>query len=338
MKKRLWTVRAAALGAALVFVTAVGVGVQAREPEELIEVTEISENVYQELKRNSGDSIKEKREVVGQALRIANMPENVIELLSDEFVRDVYSGGEMSLNVRYYIEKQDGTLKNIPREQYDRIQEYNQKIKSENLSLSNNMGIQPLSFESGEANGEISGLYHVLIGQTPDEDHTMSCMSIASWNTAPFMRLKDFIGIYTNNANVISQSAVVSLNYEKNYYNQHQVFSTNQEYYYNASEYIDNANGAGREVQLPINVADPNTSTEHNVSYNIQNLAIAMLIKIEPLSPQSEQNIRVVSDYYHRRLGLVSNIGISDNGIGFSATPTLCWSKSDVPINITYKP
>jgi len=50
VKKRLWTVRAAALGAALAFVTAAGVGVQAREPESLMQVTEISASDFEAIK------------------------------------------------------------------------------------------------------------------------------------------------------------------------------------------------------------------------------------------------------------------------------------------------
>ena len=341
MKKRMWTGRVLAFGAALAFMAAAGVGVQAREPESLTEVTEISASAFQALKPEGPATAEEKHEVIGNILLEAGVPEFMVEKLDDGMIESLYASPGFETQVEYFKEDLNGDLKQIPYEQHIRISEYNRSLQKKNERFSHPASIMSRAqnkIETGAVSGEISNLAQLLIVGMPQTNQRRYCVALAGWEYSPITRADDFIGIYSAHATVVPDTAKAALEYTKNYYVKGIKSDESEDFLYDKSKFIDNSTGMGKEIRLPADYYNYNVVTGNQESYRIENLVLVINVELIPIDPTTTQNFTVLSTYYHEALEIGGSVEISNSGIGFTASPSLVYSRSDVSVYIEHTP
>lgn len=341
MKRTKRFIRLMAAGAVLAFTFSMGISAQAKTEENLTEVTEISESEFDMLKPEGEVTLEQKHQVIGEILIEAGVPEFMVEKLNDDMFESLYDSPGFEVQTKYFREKVDGDLEQISYGQHKRIAEYNRLNREKNKM----MPYSPIALraqekiESDEVFDEIPNLAHVLIVGMPQSNQRRFCAALAGWEYAPITRADDFIGIHSDKAQVINHTAVASISYVKNLHVVGTVLDGfGEEVQYEDDKFIDNTSGVGKEFQLPGDYYDPNTNLGSKGSYRIEELALGLTVDVIPVDPTTVQNFSVLSTYYHEALEIGGNVEISSSGIGFTASPSLVFRRSDVSVFIQHEP
>lgn len=284
---------------------------------------------------------EEKHEVIGNILLGAGVPEFMVEKLDDGMIESLYVSPGFEAQVEYFKEDLNGDLKQIPYEQHIRISEYNRSIQKENESFFHSANIMSRAqnkIETAVVAGEISNLTHALIVGLPGTNQRRICIALAGWESSPITRADDFIGIYSGHATVIPNTAQATLAYTKNYYVKATKFDLEENYPYAKAKFIDNSTGIGKEIRLPANHYEYDAVIGNRESYRIENLLLGINVELIPIDPTTTQNFTVLSTYYHEALEIGGSVEISNSGIGFTASPSLVYSRSDVSVYIEHTP
>lgn len=320
------------MGAVLAFTLASGVGVQAKSPEELAKVTQISQAEFEALKPDGEATLEQKRQVVGDILLEAGVPEFMVEKLDGDMLESLYGLPGFEVKTLYYKEESNGTLHQIDQDHQRRISEYNSRIeKKEEYSLfqnpvlrtSNDVGVEISPPGTG-----ISSLSHVIIVGAPLENRVRLLIALAGWERSPIMRLQDFIGISSDKASTYDETAVATLEY---------TCSTNItgipngsktesiEYTPQKVSFEKTIHGVGLNIQLPINASITNPTTGATESMVFSDIVLGL--RVEAKSDDSV--FKVVSNYFHKRLTLVGEVSASKNDIDFDVSPSIAYDKSN---------
>ncbi len=323
MKKRMWTGRVLAFGAALAFMAAAGVGVQAREPESLTEVTEISASAFQALKPEGPVTAEEKHEVIGSILLEAGVPEFMVEKLDDGMIESLYKCPGFEIQIEYSQEEPDGTLKRISFEQHQRITEYNQRFSDK---MSSNPALQAsgqLRANDPAISNEISNLTHVLIVGNPVNGQRF-CWAIAGWNTSPVNRMTDFIGISSSRSTILIDTAVAGMEYTIQTHDGD--INKGGSYEFNSTDFVESNYGVGKEIKLPADPLMYSSLAQTVVFCPCKDIVLSIAVWEEDQS--TSRNI--ISNYFHKYFAITFGVEFSGDGAGFSVSPQLAFDNSDV--------
>ena len=195
MKKWIWMVRGLAAGIVLALAIFPEKGVQAETCDNLKKITEVSADVFEELKPDGDVSPSKKREIVGNILFQAGVPEFAIEKLKNEVIEKLYASPGFEVQTEYFQEKPEGNLQSIPYEQHLRIYEYNETLrnkKSMPLSQTVLLGADDGVIVSDPVY-EIPNLAHIVIvgGKFPDGKRLL--VTMGAWQKSPTMRMKKIL-------------------------------------------------------------------------------------------------------------------------------------------------
>ncbi|MFR8012196.1 MAG: hypothetical protein ACLU8W_10630 [Clostridia bacterium] len=335
--KKSWWIRGMAMGAVLAFTLASGVGVQAKSPEELAKVTQISQAEFEALKPAGEATLEQKREVIGDILMDAGVPEFMVEKLDGDMLESLYESPGVEVKVNNFRETSNGELEQISGEQRRRISQYNRTIKYDmehplsGIMLSN--GDDGVLIDSVQ---EIPNLVHVLIvgGKFPNGERLLS--TVGAWETAPASRLKDFIGVCSNGMTTNDPTAKASLEYTITDYGANNGAGSSEErsidYVPSTSKFVEGTQGTGIEIDLPNNYTLPDAVTGVGRRYSMSNIVLG----INVMAKTEESIYKVVGEYHHNKWSLLTSVGISSSGLSFSVSPQLAYDDSTVSIPIGF--
>lgn len=326
-----WFIKGMAMGAVLAFTLASGVGVQAKAPEDLAEVTMVSEAEFEALKPDGEATLEQKRQVVGDILLEAGVPEFMVEKLDGDMLESLYASPGFQVQTEYFKEMKDGNLEPISYEENEYIRTYNEQVEKKErnplseismLSADGEIGI-----EIGVPGTGIASLSHVVIVGAPMENNRRLLIALAGWERSPIVRMKDFIGIASNNATTYDETAVLELDFTYTY-NSSVSEEMSDEYTIFNSDFISDPFGIGKEIQLPLNSSwtDPYTGKIETRSVS----DIVLGIRVEAKSDNSA--FKVVSNYFHKRLSITGSISFSKNKYEFSASPSIAYDTSNASV------
>ena len=248
------------MGAVLAFTLASGVGVQAKSPEELAKVTRVSQAEFETLRPAGEATLEQKREVIGDILLDAGVPEFMVEKMDGDMLESLYKCPGFEVQIEYSQEEPDGTLKRISSEQYGKIRSYNSKIRNNKLYNRNPIiRAQTNGVETGTSNGEINNLLLLLIVGAASPGQDRLCVALAGWEYPPLIRGRDFIGIYTGEPKVKYKTALATLAYTEQHLETATTTDHAIEYPYKGEDFLDDLHGVGRNIQLPADRTIPGT-------------------------------------------------------------------------------
>ena len=160
---------------------------------------------------------------------------------------------------------------------------------------------------------------HLLLVGAPDENQVRWFIALAGWKTPPLMRMKDFIGVISNNATTNDVSAVATCCFSYTNLNTGETQEMEDEFYDSTAQFIKSIYGIGIELQLPVNSSwiDPTTGQSHMYA------ATDIVLGIRVAGKSDQSTYKVVSNYFHKRLSIAGNISISSSDVTFTATPKL---------------
>ena len=308
---------------ALAFVTAAGVGVQAREPESLTEVTEISASAFQALKPEGPVTAEEKREVIGNILLEAGVPAFMVEKMDDQTAESFYNSSGMEIQLDYFLEKAGGGLNRITKEQHERIAAYNErsrnKIKKDPIIAAGLI----LPENEGGVSTEISNLTHALIVGGPVDGRRI-CWASAGWNVSPLCRFTDFIGISSSRSTILIDTAVAGMDYTIETHDGDK--EKRETYEFNSTDFTESNYGVGKSFDIPSDPLIYSSAAQQVVFCPCKD--IVLMLTVWEQDPNSVHN--VISNYFHQYLALTFGAEISGDGAGFSISPQIAYDISDV--------
>lgn len=312
------------MGAVLAFTLASGVGVQAKSPEELAKVTRISQAEFEALKPAGEATLEQKREVIGDILMDAGVPEFMVEKLDGDMLESLYKCPGFEVQIEYSQEEPDGTLKQISFEQHKRIMEYNQRFADK---MSNNPVLQAsgqLRANDPAISNEISNLTHMLIVGDPVNGQRF-CWALGGWNVSPVNRMMDFIGITSSSlATILIDTAVAGYSYTIQTHDGD--IDKEDSYEFNSTDFVESNYGVGKEIRLPLDPLMYSSSAQKAVICPCKDILLSIAVWEE--APNTTHNI--ISNYYHKYIALTFGVEFSGDGAGFSVSPQYAFDNSDV--------
>lgn len=312
------------MGAVLAFTLASGVGVQAKAPEDLAEVTMVSEAEFKALKPDGEATLGQKREVIGDILLDAGVPEFMVEKLDGDMLESLYKCPGFEVQIEYSQEEPNGKLKQISFEQHKRIMEYNQRFADK---MSSNPVLQAsgqLRLNDPAISNEISNLTHMLIVGNP-VDGQRFCWAVGGWNVSPVNRMMDFIGITSSSlATILIDTAVAGLEYTIVHHDGNIDKSTLYEF--NSTDFVESNYGVGKEIRLPLDPLMYSSLAQEAVICPCKDIVLSIAVWEEALNISHN----IISNYFHKYWAITFGVEISGDGAGFSISPQLAFDNSDV--------
>ena len=312
------------MGAVLAFTLASGVGVQAKSPEELSKVKQVSQAEFEALKPAGEATLEQKREVIGDILLDAGVPEFMVEKLDGDMLESLYKCPGFEVQIEYSQEEPDGRLKRISFEQHKRIMEYNQRFSDKMSSNPVLQTSEQLRANDPAISNEISNLTHMLIVGNP-VDGERFCWAIGGWNVSPVNRMMDFIGITSSSlATILVNTAVAGYSYTIQTHDGD--IDKGDSYEFNSTDFAESGYGVGKEMRLPLDPLLYSSSAQKAVICPCKDIVLSIAVWEEALNISHN----IISNYFHKYWGITFGVEISGDGAGFSISPQLAFDNSDV--------
>lgn len=313
------------MGAVLAFTLASGVGVQAKSPEELAKVTQVSQAEFEALKPAGEATLEQKREVIGDILMDAGVPEFMADRIDANTVESLYNCQEIIVRSEYFAESVDGKLTQIPSEQKKRIDAYNDRYTGnamDHVMLNSSGEISPMSYKESE---EISNLTHgLIVGTAVDGRHI--CWAMGIWNASPLNRWVDFLGVTSSHTRVALDTATAAITYtvEKDGYTE----EYGDTFEFDPDDFTESGCGVGKQFDMPNDHIRYNSSTQIVEILPCEDISMSLIVWCE--TDAKPESCYVVSDYYHKYIGLTVSVSFSGTTAGFSVSPGYAFMHSDV--------
>lgn len=322
------------MGAVLAFTLASGVGVQAKDQKQLERITKVSEVQFASLKLDGEASLEQKHQVVGKILLQSGVPEFIVERLNDTTVETLYLSPGFEVKTGYFREESNGELKQISYEQHNQIRKYNKRLEiKRNAKLSS---VALLGADDGvvvsDPVREIPNLVQILIvgGTLSNGQRLLS--TVAGWEEAPTMRMEDFIGICSDKITTNDLTEEAYLEYTVTDYGGSSGTGSIEErsitYVPSTSKFVEGTQGTGKGINLPNDYIMPDFETGVGRKFCMSNIVLGIHVMSKP----DTSVYKVIGQYFHKKLTLITSVGISSGGFSFSASPQFAYDDSTVSL------